>query len=229
MVQHIALIMDGNRRWARKRLLQPWLGHKEGIDSVKRSIEFCLENKIRFLSLYLFSLENFNRTQRERGLLFNLLISTIKENTLDLKNKGVKIKFVGDRNFFPADVISHCDFMEEETKNCNDLHLNLLFCYGGRQEIVSGVREVIDQILSGKIKKDDITVDNFQDFLWLNNTPCPDIVIRTGGHFRLSNFLLYQTAYSELFFLDKLWPDINKDDLSNIYIDFKKRKRNFGV
>lgn len=221
--------MDGNRRWAKKRMMQPWLGHKEGAKSVKLVSEFCLKNKIPFLSLYLFSLENFNRSEQEKTYFFEKINEEINNNAEELFKQGIKVKFVGDRNFFPKNVIGSCEKIEKLTKDCKNLNLNFLFCYGGRQEIINCVKNISNQVKNGLIKEEDISEELFDKYLWLGQVPAPEIIIRTGGQQRLSNFLSFQAAYSELFFLDSLWPDLKETDIESVLQDFEKRKRNFGA
>ena len=228
MINHIAMVMDGNRRWAKKRGLIPMIGHSEGVNSVKSVIEFCLKKRIRYVSLYMFSIENFKRSTREKSFIFNLLMKMTRKNVAQLIKQGVRVRFVGDRSLFPDKVKMSCQQMEQETAHLDKLHLNLLFCYGGRQEIVESVKRIARKVKRGQLSEDDISEDLVKQNMWSGDIPDPEIIVRTGGAHRLSNFLLYQSAYSELYFLDCLWPDITMDDLEKVYEDFMQRKRNFG-
>jgi undecaprenyl diphosphate synthase len=226
-LKHLALIMDGNRRWARKHHLATSLGHKKGTDTIKRLIEFCLERTIEIVSVYTFSLENFNRSQEEINALFSLMIEEAQKILPDLKKQGVKVSFIGDKAYFPAHVISTIEHLEAQTKDLKKLHFNILFCYGGRQEIIAAMNTIIQDVQAGVLQKP-LTDETFEKYLWSNTIPDPDLIIRTGGVKRLSNFLLYKAAYSELYFTDRLWPDLSKEDLDEALRDFAARKRNFG-
>ncbi len=227
-VNHLALIMDGNRRWAQKRNLVGALGHKRGTDTVRQLIEFCIERKIGIVSVYTFSLENFNRPQEEIEALFELMIQESQETLPDLIKNGVKVSFIGDKDYFPSHVISTIEHIEQSTKELNKLQFNILFCYGGRQEIVAAIKNIIQDVKSG-VLQDPLTNEIFETYLWSSKLPDPDLIIRTGGAKRLSNFLLYKAAYSELYFTDQLWPDLTKKDLEEALQDFSMRKRNYGI
>lgn len=228
-MQHLALIMDGNRRWAKKRSLQPWLGHQHGAESVKRVAEFCLEKKIPHLSLYAFSLENFKRPEQERNFLFMLLIEQAEKYLPYFMEHKVRIRFIGDRTLFPEITKKTIKMLEDTTEPNHTLQLNLLFCYGARQEIVSSIKDITQKVITGLLTLDEISDDMIMDYLWTKGIPAPDLVVRTGGAKRLSNFLLYQAAYSEFYFLDCLWPDISREHLESAVANFFETKRNFGV
>ncbi len=229
MIKHLACIMDGNRRWAKKRGWLPWLGHREGIAAARRTIEFCLEKGIPFLSLYTFSIENFKRSKKELDFLFNILIKEVRKDLDEFIEKGVRLRFIGDRELFPKKVLFVCEEMEEKTAHLSALNLNLLFCYGARQEILNSIKTILHKIKAGIIAEKDISEHNFQEYLWTHGTPEPEIIIRTGGVKRLSNFLLYQAAYSELYFLDCLWPELSKQHLQDAITSFNNCQRNFGT
>jgi len=220
MLSHLALIMDGNRRWATKRSMIPSLGHKQGAKVAQMAIEYCLEHHIKYLSLYTFSLENFSRTQQELCYLFSL----IKEGKKQVKQfieKGIKIRFVGDLSKAPDDTREVCQEIEQATKDGQQLQCNFLFCYGAQQEIVNAVKSLTS--VSGTI-----TSDVFKQYLWCGNIPDPDAIIRTGGVKRLSNFLLFQAAYSEIRFLDCFWPDLTKELLHSTVLDCIDVQKNVG-
>lgn len=221
--------MDGNRRWALKQGFGAWFGHKKGLDSVQRVIDFCLEKKISYLSLYAFSIENLEqRSSEEQNYLFGVLAQEALQDLETFKNKNVRIKFVGDHALFPATVQPVCEKAEQETESGFALQVNFLLCYGGRQEIVDATKRIADQVAQGNLKINDLTPATFEKFLWTSSLPSPDLIIRTGGQQRLSNFLLYQSAYSELYFLDCLWPDISRHELEMALTYFDKCQKNFG-
>jgi|SRR5579862_7450903 len=229
MIKHLACIMDGNRRWARRQGQLPMLGHKEGIQAGKRVIQFCLEKKIPYLSLYTFSIENFRRSSEEKDFIFNILATQGLQEVAKLRENGVRIRFVGDRALFPQSLIAVCDAIEQQTQECTALQVNLLFCYGARQEIIGGIKKIIQQVKAGLLDENDISEESFNQYLWTCDFPEPDVIVRTGGASRLSNFLLYQAAYSELYFLDCLWPDVGAPQLEQALSVFYEAQRNFGV
>lgn len=221
--------MDGNRRWAQKKSRVPWYGHQEGVEAIKRVIQFCLEQHISYLSLYTFSLENFKRSAVEKKFLFSLLVKEAERGIDEFVNNQIRVQFVGDRSLFPPEVIPACRIIEEKTAHLNKLHLNFLFCYGSRQEIVTSIKAMISDVQEGKLHAEEITEDLFQSYLWTGDMPEPDLIIRTGGFKRLSNFLLYQAAYSEFCFLDCLWPELTTEHLQQAVNNFIECRRNFGT
>lgn len=227
-INHLAIIMDGNRRWAKKNNLMPCQGHEEGLKALQAAVEFCLESSIKYLSIYSFSLENFKRDPVEIKFLFNLMIDAANKVLDDCLKNGVKIKFIGDKNFFPESTLKKIELLETKTTNCKNLYLNILFCYGGRQEILHAVRDLIKDINLGKINLDNINEEKFTDYLWTKQTPDPDFIIRTGGAKRLSNFLTWQSTYTELCFLDIFWPEMTKEILFDSTQKFITQTRNFG-
>jgi undecaprenyl diphosphate synthase len=240
-IKHLGIIMDGNRRWAKKQQLLTEEGHKKGTETVKRLIQFCLERKIAMVSIYAFSLENFQRNPEEIRNIFKIMIEGAEKALPDLLKYGVRVRFIGDKNAFPENVRSTIEHVEKKTESGSKLQLNVLFCYGGRQEILCAVKDIIKDVKAGKL--DDIcedagvseaehtssTVSPFRAYLWTAHLPDPDLIIRTGGFKRLSNFLVYQSTYSELYFTDRLWPDLTAKDLDEAVQDFVRRKRNFGT
>lgn len=230
MVKHLACIMDGNRRWAKEQGALAWDGHREGVKAVERVIDFCLDQKIPYLSLYTFSLENFKRPKAELHFLFSVLLQSLKKRIIsDMVAKGVCISFVGDRTLFPQSTLSVIEEIESACASGTKLHVQLLFCYGGRQEIVQGVRSALKKIDAGELAVDTLDEETFESLLWNGGIPNPDIIIRTGGARRLSNFLLFQAAYSELFFLDCYWPALHAEQLQNVMNSYNERQRNFGA
>ncbi len=220
--------MDGNRRWAMRQGLTSWLGHKNGLDAVQRVIDFCLAQHIPYLSLYAFSIENLQRSQDEQRYLFEVLAQEALQDIETFKRKKLRIRFIGDRTLFPASVMPVCEKIEYETASGNALQVNFLLCYGGQQEIVAATKRIAVEVAQGSLQLADITPEVFAKFLWTSDMPLPDLIIRTGGQQRLSNFLLFQCAYSELYFLDCLWPDISLTDLEAARIYFDTCRKNFG-
>lgn len=229
-IKHLACIMDGNRRWAKKHGWLPWDGHREGVRTAQRVMDFCLQESIPHLSLYTFSIENFRRPKKELYFLFNDLFKEIHEKIVAVfKKKSVRIVFIGDRSLFPDSVREACQNIEKETADGVALTVNLLFCYGGRQEIIESVKKIVHKVDAGELALTDLTDGVFDTYLWTAGIPAPDMIIRTGGVKRLSNFLLFQAAYSELFFLDCLWPELTIDHLQDVVRSFYTRQRNFGT
>jgi undecaprenyl diphosphate synthase len=229
MLKHLACIMDGNRRWATQQGLIASYGHKQGFSSINKVIDFCLTRKIQYLSLYTFSIENLQRSDQEKNYLFEVLADEAVQDLARYKDKNVNIRFFGDRTLFPKKVRLLCEQVEKETHNCNGLYLGLLMCYGGRQEIVDTVKRIAAKVKKGDLHESDITPDVFERFLWTAGIPDPDLIVRTGGFHRLSNFLPFQGAYSELYFLDCLWPDITEKDLESAAIYFDSCRKNLGL
>jgi len=228
-MRHLALIMDGNRRWAKQQGLRAFYGHGRGVETVKRVVDFCLKKKISYLSLYTFSLENFKRSPDEIRYLFELLIRETEQWLDQLLEQGVRVRFIGDRTQFPSEVIPSIENIEQATGAATTLQVSLLFCYGGQQEIINGVKEIISRVKTGAMTEHDLNEELFKNFLWTSGIPEPDLIVRTGGYQRLSNFLLYQAAYSELYFLDCLWPDLQTDHLEQAVAHFELSQRNFGT
>lgn len=229
MIRHLACIMDGNRRWAK---MQGWMtlqGHRQGAKTVQTVVDFCLKKGIEFLSLYTFSLENFSRSEEEKNYLFDLLIEQSQKNLPYFLEKGIKVRFIGDRSLFPAHVLSVCEQIEAQTAACTAVQVNFLFCYGARQEIVAGVKDLMRRAREGKLSENDISDATLANYLWTAGIPEPEVVIRTGKMKRLSNFLVYQVAYSELFFLDCLWPELTEKHLEDVLNEFAQCRRNFGA
>jgi len=227
-MQHLAIIPDGNRRWAKKNKLKSFLGHKTGLEAFRSAIKFCLKNEIKYLSFYTFSLENFKRPDEEISYLFNLLIDEFYKQLPDLVKQEIKIRFIGDKNYFPEKVVPYIEKIEEQTKNLGRLNLNLLFCYGAKGELVFAAKSLAQKVKNGELNIEDINEERLSNSLWTAGIPDPDLIIRTSGIFRLSNFLLYQAAYSEFIFLDCFWPEVTEDHLQKCLNNFKEIQRNFG-
>mgnify|MGYP001276071476 CR=1 FL=1 len=219
-IKHVAIIMDGNGRWGKKKGKTRNYGHRAGLDTVEKIIKATLKNKIKFLTLYAFSTENWKRPKKEINFLFNLLEDFLKNKINHLNDQKIKLKIIGKKTFsnkFNKLLI----FSENKTKKNTRLQINLALNYGSKNEIVNSVKLITK-------KKININESNISKNLFTNNIPDPDLLIRTGNTHRLSNFLLWQLSYSEIFFEKKLWPDFNEKDYNKIINKFKKIKRNFG-
>jgi len=225
---HLGIIMDGNRRWAKKNKLEPSKGHKQGAKTVERLISYCLKQGIKTVSVYALSLENLKRPPHEVEELCTLIVEETTKITPQLVDQGVQVRFIGDKKMFPACAQKSIEQLERATASGNNLLLNILFCYGGKQEILAAVNALVADVRKG-ILTEPINENIFKSYLWTTQLSDPDLIIRTGGTWRLSNFLTYQTTYSELYFTDKLWPDITASDLDRALQDYYKRKRNFGA
>lgn len=221
-LSHVAIIMDGNGRWAELKNKSRKFGHLKGSENLKDIINFFLLNKIPYLTLFTFALDNWNRPKTETNYLFNLLKRFIKKNLNIFLEKNIRISFIGEKNYLSQDIKKIIKKTENLSKKNTGLNLIIALNYSSKHEILNAVK------LSIKNNKKNISIRTFEKFLYTSNYPNPDILIRTGGHSRLSNFLLWQCSYSELFFLKKLWPDFNTGDLKKIINKFTKIKRNFG-
>ena len=225
---HIAIIMDGNGRWAKANNLPRVAGHGEGINSVREIVQVCGEIGVSYLTLYTFSNENWKRPQKEVSAIMKLLLSTIKKEVRNLNNNNVRLSTIGNLNDLPDN--SRQGVLEgiEITKNNTGLNLVLALSYSSRQELLMAVERIAEKILSGEMHSDQISEKIFSSELYTANIPDPDLLIRTGGESRISNFLLWQLAYTELFLTDIFWPDFREDDLLNSIVDYQKRQRRFG-
>ena len=220
---HVAIIMDGNGRWAEERGLKRSLGHKEGAKTLKKLLNHIYEKKVKYLSLYAFSTDNFKRSKEEVDYLMNLFIEMFKKQFKDLKEKNIKVLFSGRRKPLPDDVLSAMDEMSDETKNCTNGVLNICINYGGQEEIVDMVKKIIDKgVPSDEITKELVNANMYQDL------PPVDFVIRTSGEQRISNFLLWQSSYAEYYFPKVYFPDFKEKEFDEAIIEFNKRKRRFG-
>ena len=221
--------MDGNRRWAQARGFLPWYGHRSGIEAMYRVVDFCLEKQIQYLSLFAFAIQNFKRSAQETHFLFELFEKEAQSMKKELKDKNIRIRFIGDRALFPTHLQILCTQLEKETDHHTGLVVNILFCYGGQEEIIAAVKNIAEKVKSGVLDEQFLTFENLRQALWLGDIPEPELIIRTGHVKRLSNFLLFQAAYSELYFAECLWPDITKNHLQEAVAYFEMCQRNFGV
>ncbi len=220
LLNHVAIIMDGNGRWGLKNKNSRNLGHREGIKVVENIIQETIKNKIKFLTLFAFSTENWKRPRYEINYLLNLLEKFLKEKTKKFSNEDIKLKIIGKKNF-STKLNKLLIYAEKKTLKNKKLQINLALNYGSKDELLDATKFLIK-------KKEKVNKKNFEKYLYTKKIPDPDILIRTGNRNRLSNFLLWQLAYSEIFFIKKLWPDFNINDYKKIINKFKKIKRNFG-
>ena len=220
-IKHVAIIMDGNGRWGIKNKKSRNLGHRQGLSVVQKIIKKTIKKKIKYLTLFVFSTENWKRPKKEVNFLFNLLEEFFKKKINKLNEQGIKLKVIGDKKPFSKKIFKILLNSENLTKKNKILKLNLALNYGSKAELINAMNLTVR-------KKIPITESNLEKNLYTNESPNPDILIRTGNTNRLSNFLLWQTAYSEIFFVKKLWPDFSSRDYNNILLKFKKTKRNFG-
>lgn len=227
-IKHIAIIMDGNGRWAEKKGLKRTEGHKVGADRVIDIVEACDDFGIEHLSLYAFSTENWKRPISEVSLIMDLLNKFINSQLDRLHKKNVKLNIMGDISALSFVNRKAVEYAVNKTKNNTGLVLNVGINYGSRAEIVNSLKLIYEKIKLGEINLEDVNENLISENLYTKNSPDPDVVIRTGGEKRVSNFMLYQLAYSEFYFTDILWPDFNKEEFKNSILDFVKRDRSFG-
>jgi undecaprenyl diphosphate synthase len=226
--RHVAIIMDGNGRWAKARGLPRAMGHREGVEALRRTVEASRDLCITHLSVYAFSTENWSRPQAEIDALFDLLRVFVKRDLARLHKDGVRIRIVGSRDGLSDDILALIDEAVELTKSNTKLNLNIAFNYGGRGEIVAAAREIARRVEAGHLKADDVDEALIARLMWTADSPDPDLVIRTSGELRLSNFLLWSGAYAELMFMDLWWPDFNRESMEKAIDAFRRRDRRFG-
>jgi len=227
-LKHIAIIMDGNGRWAAKRGLPRSMGHKKGAETVKTVAEAVANIGVPYLTLYAFSTENWQRSKEEVAALMDLLRQYLKHDFEELKEKQVRIKFIGERYMLDDDIRQMMADLEKQTSGFDKLTLNIALSYGSRQEIVAATKRIAQDVKLGNISVENIDINLFSDMLYTNGVPDPDLLIRTGGEQRLSNYLLWQSAYSELAFTETLWPDFTAAELQYLVDNYKTRERRYG-
>lgn len=226
--RHIAIIMDGNGRWATKRGLPRSYGHRAGVESLRDIVRICSDLGIRILTVYAFSTENWKRPRDEVNFLMDLLVEYLNSEIDELYNNGVKINHLGSLQNLPPAVLKALKMGVERTRDNKGLTLNVALNYGGRQEIVDAVRSVVTDVLEGRLSPDSIEEKTISDRLYTAGQPDPDLLIRLAGDFRVSNFLLWQFAYTEFCISPVMWPDFRRTDLINAILDFQRRERRFG-
>lgn len=229
--KHIGIIMDGNGRWAKKRGLKRWDGHKEGANVFRKICSYACDIGIKSITFYAFSTENWRRPPEEVAAIMELFREYLGEAE-DRENenirKGMQMHFIGRRDDMPEDIVSLMETAEENSKNASRIKVNIAINYGGRLEIVEAVRKIAQKVKDGEIQPEDITEDDISANLYTAGQDDPDLIIRPSGEYRLSNFLLWQSAYSEFWFSDILWPDFTTDDLDRAIDDYNNRSRRFG-
>jgi len=225
---HIAIIMDGNGRWAEKRHMPRLAGHKAGVDSVRTVVEAAREIGVRYLTLYAFSTENWQRPRAEVKGLMALLRTYLESELRTMLKNDIRLFCIGQRERLPADVLAVLEQVMRETEHCREMTLNLALSYGGRNEMIRAVRKMADQCAAGKIDPDALSEEMLSEYLDTSGQPDPDLLIRTGGEHRLSNFLLWQVSYAELYFTETKWPDFRKQQLLEAVATYGRRQRRFG-
>ena len=226
--KHVAIIMDGNHRWARSRRLPGATGHRAGANNVKVVAEACAEHGVECLTLFAFSTENWRRPRREVDLLLGLMRNVLEDDIEELNKKGARLRFIGDRGRFPPDLQALMRSAERRTEANDRLHLAMATNFGGRWDIVQAARRLARAAQRGEVDLDSVDEDAFASFLSIGDLPPPDLCIRTGGDRRISNFLLWDFAYTELYFTAEHWPDFDEDSLARALADYASRHRRFG-
>ena len=221
VANHVAIIMDGNGRWALQKGKSRNYGHQCGLKAIEKIVDYSIKKKISYLTLFTFSSENWKRPKKEVNFLFKLLENYFKKNLLKVIRNGIKVKIIGNKSKLASNLRKIIKLAENKTRKNKKISVQLALNYGSKQEIINSMKIV-------NKKKQKITIKNFEKNLYTSDFPDPDILIRTGGQRRLSNFLLWQIAYTEIFFVKKMWPDFNNNDFQKILNKFKKIKRNFG-
>ncbi|HET7115846.1 MAG TPA: isoprenyl transferase [Hanamia sp.] len=226
--RHVAIIMDGNGRWAKEKGKNRLFGHYHGVESVRNIVEGCAELQIGYLTLYAFSTENWDRPKDEVTGLMELLVQTIREEVATLNKNNIRLHVIGNINMLPANARKELEEACNDTKGNTGLNLIMALSYSSRWEIINAVKNIGIAIKKDELQPEEITDDIFKQYLCTAPFPDPEIIIRTSGEYRISNFLLYQAAYSELYFTDTLWPDFRKENLYQALLDYQNRERRFG-
>lgn len=226
--RHIAIVMDGNGRWAKKRILPRTAGHQAGVKAVQKVLKQCGERGVEVLTLFAFSSENWRRPEEEVHVLMELFVSTLEQQTEALHENGIRLRFIGDKSAFSEKLQQEIANSEEKTKSNSRLTLVIAANYGGRWDILQAARKIAEEVKQGMISSDSISLESIDSRLSFPDLPEPDLFIRTGGEYRISNFLLWQLAYTELFFTDTLWPDFNEKSLDLAIEAYAGRQRRFG-
>ena len=226
--QHIAIIMDGNGRWATKKGLPRSVGHKKGAETVRDITRAAGELGVKYLTLYAFSTENWQREPEEVNALMDLLRQYLKSELSELQKNEVRIVFIGERDMLPADIVESMRKLETDTLNNDKMTVCIALSYGSRQEILYATRRIATLAQRGDIKPEDIDMKMFSDMLYTKDIPNPDLLIRTSGEQRISNYLLWQCAYTEFYFSNSLWPDFNRKELEEVIANYNQRERRYG-
>ncbi len=226
---HVAIIMDGNGRWAKQRNLPRTAGHRQGIEATRGIIEACVQQDIQYLTLFAFSSENWKRPKTEISVLMDLFVESLQSEVQSLDEKGVCLRFLGHREAFSNGLYQQIQQAEVLTRTNDKLFLNIAMGYGGRWDILQAVGNIVEDVVHERLAVEDIDEALLEDRLATHGIPAPDLFIRTGGEKRISNFLLWQLAYTELYFSDTLWPDFNADELEKAFENYRVRQRRFGL
>ena len=226
---HVAIIMDGNGRWAKAKGLPRAAGHAQGAEAVRRTVKAASDLGIQYLTLYGFSLENWKRPAKEIADLMGLLRLYLRKEISELYREGVRIRFIGDRSMLAADIVSLIEMSEQTTRANTKLDLVIALSYGSRQEITAAVRQLVEDVAAGEISADAIDENAVEGRLYTADMPDPDLIVRTSGEQRISNFLLWQSAYAEFVFTDVLWPDFSREKLEDSIEEFSRRERRYGA
>lgn len=224
---HIGIILDGNRRLAKRLMMKPWKGHEWGVEKIKKLLIWAPELGIKELTLYTFSIENFNRPKEEFNYLMELITKSFNElDWKELQHKGIQIRVIGRTNMFPTPVKNAIKTVMQKTANNNKIIINFCMAYGGRHEIIDATKQIATEVACGKLKPTDINEEMFSKYLYLSDQP--EMIIRTSGEQRTSDFLPYQAAYAEWFFIQKMWPEFEKEDLIACMNEYETRERRYG-
>ncbi len=226
--RHIAIIMDGNGRWAEKKMMPRIMGHRAGVKAVQKIVEYCVKEQIEVLSLFAFSSENWRRPKKEVNMLMELFIGTLQTQVDKLDKNNIRLHIVGDKTAFSEKLQKKIAQAEAQTQDNTGLNLVIAANYGGRWDITQAVQKITEKIVRGELNTQDITEELISQHIITAELPAPDLFIRSGGEQRISNFLLWQLAYTEFFFTNTLWPDFNQQTLAEAINSFKSRQRRFG-
>lgn len=225
---HVAVIMDGNGRWAKSRSLPRHAGHRSGVKSVRQTVELAANRGVSYLTLFAFSSENWRRPAEEVNRLMGLFLEALQREVDDLHRNNVRVTFIGARDQLQVDLVKKIDLAEQKTAGNDGLRLNVAVAYGGRWDIVNAAKKVATRIAAGEFSADELDDDKFASELALGDSPDPDLLIRTGGEQRISNFLLWNLAYAELYFCDSLWPDFDEQNFDEALEFYASRQRRYG-
>lgn len=227
-LQHVAIIMDGNRRWAKKRMLPSAAGHKKGVEALRATLKACAKFGIKYLTVYAFSTENWNREKEEVEFLMSLLAKTIVNEVPEFIENDIKLNFIGDRKSLKKEIIDVLEYGESKTATCKTLNLQIAFNYGARMELTNALKKICEKVKNGELSPDNIDENLISQNLYTSNIPDPDLLIRTGGEKRISNYLLWQCAYAEIYVTDIFWPEFDEKAFADSILEFNSRNRRFG-
>lgn len=226
--QHVAIIMDGNGRWAKKKGFLRAIGHENGVDALRNAATTCAELGVPYLTVYAFSSENWNRPKKEVNALMSLLVSSLKKELKTLEKNDIRLNAIGNLESLPSKIQKELKEVMDKTATHKHMTLTLALSYGSHEEITAATREIAQKVKDGALKIEDISAETISTHLYTSNMPNPDLLIRTSGETRISNFMMWQIAYSELYFSNKLWPDFNSEDFYEALLNYQNRERRFG-